>query len=182
MSVHVRVCVCGTRACVCVVGGWGSGWLGIGAAAQKEFAKCRVGPGGQFSRFFHKFFSPLTFTKTDTSQKGFSSISVTRSLRPQEGYSQHGNTYSVFCTHCHFFEARLESGRKEKVVEVMRYQRGKKTEGQGPKGSPGTPGVAGQLSTWGLERTSITATTITGNDSYYLLFTLCQIHKYCGRD
>ena len=78
--------------CVCVCGG---GWLGIGAEAQKEFAKWRVGTGGQFSKSFHKLFSPLTFTKMDTSQKGFSSISVTRSSRPQEGYSQHGNTYFV---------------------------------------------------------------------------------------
>ena len=33
-----------------------------------------------------------------------------------------------------------------------------------------------------LERTSITATTTIGNNSYYLLFSLYQIHKYCGRD
>ena len=85
----VGVCVC---VCVCVCGG---GWLGIGAEAQKEFTKWRVGTGGQFSKSFHKLFSPLTFTKMDTSQKGFSSISVTRSSRPQEGYSQHGNTYFV---------------------------------------------------------------------------------------
>ena len=45
--------------CVCV----GGGWLGIGAEAQEEFAKWRVGSGRQFLKSFHKLFSPLTFTK-----------------------------------------------------------------------------------------------------------------------